>query len=76
MKMATRQSSSIKEMCGFGMGCLLGGMAGVLTGLLCRSEWAIISSYSIGFAGGGFLGALIVKRLTKGNGATTLDDED
>ena len=53
------------EVSGFGLGCLLGGSMGVLAGLLLKNETAIVVSYGIGFAGGGFLGAFITRRLTK-----------
>ncbi|MDB4749585.1 hypothetical protein OAF83_01640 [Rubripirellula sp.] len=57
--------SSIKDVCGFGLGCLLGGLIGVLAGLLSRNETMIVFSYCIGFVGGGFLGAFITRRLSK-----------
>lgn len=57
--------SPIKELCGFGLGCFLGGLAGVVVGLWCRTEVAIITSYGIGFVGGGFLGALTTKHFTR-----------
>jgi uncharacterized protein YcfJ len=60
-----RHRSSIKEVCGFGLGCLLGGLIGVSAGLLSRNETVIVCSYCIGFVGGGFLGAFVTRRLTK-----------
>ncbi|MDA7893356.1 hypothetical protein N9B38_00425 [bacterium] len=57
--------SPIKELCGFGLGCLVGGLTGVGAGLWCQTEVAIITSYAIGFLSGGFLGALITRRLTR-----------
>lgn len=57
--------SPIKELCGFGVGCLLGGLVGVSIGLWCRTEVAIITSYGLGFVSGGFLGAIITRHLTR-----------
>ena len=57
--------STIKELCGFGAGCLLGGLVGVAAGMWCRTELAVISSYGFGFTGGGILGAIITRRLTR-----------
>jgi len=59
------QASSIKEILGFGLGCLLGGLAGAATGLLFRAEAAVATSYVIGFTGGGFLGTLVTRRLVR-----------
>ncbi len=56
--------SRIKEMCGFGLGCLLGGLTGVLAGLLSSNETLIMLCYCIGFVGGGYLGACATRRLT------------
>jgi hypothetical protein len=61
--------SSIKEACRFGVGCLLGGLLGVLAGLLSRNETVIIFSYSIGFVSGGFLAAFATRRRTKQSGS-------
>ncbi|MDB4494183.1 MAG: hypothetical protein ACR2N1_06255 [Rubripirellula sp.] len=56
--------SRIKEVCGFGLGCLIGGLLGALAGLLSSNETVVILSYSIGFIGGGFLGTSATRRLT------------
>ncbi len=56
--------SRIKEVCGFGLGCLLGGLLGALAGLLYSDEIVVILCYSIGFIGGGFLGISATRRLT------------
>ncbi len=56
--------SRINEVCGFGLGCLLGGLLGAVAGLLSSNETVVILYYCIGFIGGGFVGASAMKRLT------------
>ena len=66
MKVLRKSSSRpIREILGFGLGCLLGGLTGVGFGWLCRTEVAIITCYGLGFIGGGLLGSLLTRRMTK-----------
>jgi hypothetical protein len=64
-----RKESSNKtafgEVVGFGAGCLVGGLAGALAGLLWQSEWAVMACYAVGLTAGGLFGGWIVRRLSR-----------
>ena len=64
-KVQNPQHSTVTELCGFCVGCLLGGLGGVAAGLWCRTEVAIVTNYALGFVGGGFLGAIITRQFTR-----------
>ena len=56
------KAQSIREIVGFGAGCLLGGLVGALAGLRWQSELAVMVSYAVGLAGGGLGGAWLTRR--------------
>ena len=61
-KKESLKKTSLGEVIGFGTGCLVGGLAGALTGLVWQSELAVMACYGVGLTGGGLCGAWLTRR--------------